>query len=91
MHLPATRSAPTEGGKPGALFGWPKLACSLGEVRPGLIQMHYIRSSVTDQVLVQVHHISQAGRNRTLNRERPTELRRQLYDEPCALDHQRIG
>ena len=40
---------------------------------------------------VQVHHVSQSGWYRSLNRQRRTQLRDEFQYKPCALDHKRIG
>ena len=40
---------------------------------------------------VQVHHVSQSGWYRSLNRQRRTQLRGEFQYKPCALDHERIG
>lgn len=90
MHLPATRSEPTEGGKPDALFGWPEVGLRSGRdpagTHPDAIHKVFRKGPV---LLVQVHHVPEARRNRTLNRERTAELRRQFYDEPGALGYER--
>jgi hypothetical protein len=38
MYLRTTRSVPTEGGKPDALYGWPEDGLCPGEIRPGTLQ-----------------------------------------------------
>ena len=59
MRLLATRSAPTEGGKPDALFGWPEVGLQSGRdpagTHPDAIHKVFRNER---ELLVQVHYIS---------------------------------